>query len=65
MSSNGKQVREPWSYAASKRAALVRIARQVAHDQQVRTPPAISLPRLRCLDEDCDTAHGANASRPR
>jgi hypothetical protein len=39
---------------------------QVARDQQVRIPPSISLPRLHCLDEDCDTAaHGANASRLR
>jgi hypothetical protein len=67
MSSNGKRrVRRPEPYVASKRAALLRLARQVARDQQVRIPPSISLPRLRCLDEDCDTAaHGANASRLR
>ena len=41
---------------ASQHAALVaRVARQVARDQQVRPPPAITLPRLACLEEKCDT----------
>jgi len=65
MSSNGKRVHKGEPYVASKRAALLRLARQVARDQQTRTSPSISLPRLRCLD-NCDTpAPGANASRPR
>jgi len=51
--------------AKERRAALLRLARQVARDQQVRMPSSISLPGLRCL-EDCDTAaRGANASRLR
>jgi hypothetical protein len=38
---------------ASQRAALAaRIARQLNRDQQVRPSPSVSLPRLRCLEED-------------
>jgi hypothetical protein len=54
MSSNGKRNRGPEPYAAIKQAALLRVARQAARDQQVRAPASISLPRLRCLEQPPD-----------
>jgi len=64
MSSNGgKRVRKPSPYVASKGAALGRLARQVARDQQARTPPSISLPRLSCLEDCAPPDVDANASR--
>src|SRR5262249_20680671 len=60
ISSNGKRRHGASPAYLGKRAALPRLARQVARDQQTRTPPSISLPRLRCLEEGCDTTtHGA------
>jgi len=59
ISSNGKRRHGASPAYLGKRAALLRLARHVARDQQTRTPPSISLPRLRCLEEGCDTTHGA------
>jgi len=50
MSSNGSKRHD----GATQRAAAARIARQVNRDQQVRPPPSISLPRLRCLEQALD-----------
>jgi len=68
-SSNGSTRGRPSSYvrkpqhADERRARARRISRQVHQDEQHRPPPAITLPRLSCL-EDCPDVD-ANASRPR
>jgi hypothetical protein len=53
MSSNSGKRHEG---GASQRAALARrISRQVAHDRDHRVAPPVTLPRLACLEEECDT----------
>jgi hypothetical protein len=65
MSVNGKRHRRHEPHVASKRALRLRLARQVARDQQMRPPPSVTLPRFRCLADDAPPDVGANASRPR
>jgi hypothetical protein len=55
MSSNGKRDRRPDEpHVDGKHATRLRVARQVARDQQTRTSPSISLPRVSCLEESPD-----------
>jgi len=36
---------------SEERQRLIRLSRQVHHDQQFRPPPPISLPRITCLED--------------
>jgi len=69
MSSNGSTRDHPSSTPQrehERRALARRISRQTARDQQLRGTPAITLPRLACLDEDrAPPDVDANASRMR
>jgi hypothetical protein len=53
------------SSSEAKRAAVLRVALQVAHDRERRVAPKITLPRITCLDDGAPPDVGANATRLR